>query len=73
VSGGATFLASPSQQLLESTACFVCCGAAPAASVVAVVPAPGTDTETSTLAVETEMSTVPVWTVTETLGMLTLT
>jgi hypothetical protein len=72
-SDGATSFASPLQQSLGPSFCVVCCGGAPAGSVVEEVPSLDTDTETSTLAVDKEMSTVPACTFTETAGMLTLT
>ena len=73
VAGGATSFASPLQQLLEPSFCVVGCGAAAAGSVLGTLIRLGTETETSTGAVDTETATVPTWTLTETPGMLTLT
>ena len=71
-STGATAFASPPQQLPEPSSGVVVCGAAAAGSGRGTSTA-GTETETATGAVDTETATFPTWTLTETLGMLTLT
>jgi hypothetical protein len=74
LSAGATCFDPALQQLLEPSFCVVGCRAALAsASVPEREPWLDTDTETSTLTLGTETSTIPPCTFTETLGMPTLT
>lgn len=72
-STGATTFAWSLQQLPDSSFGVVGCGAAVAGSAVVTWAEFGTETETSTGAVDTETATPPTWTFTETAGMLTLT
>ena len=69
---GATAFGSPAQQWPGSPFCGGG-GAAAAGSARGALAGVGAETETSTGAVDTETPTVPTWTLTETLGMLTLT
>ena len=71
-STGATGFASALQQLPEPSFGVVGCGAAAAGSARGTLTG-GTETATSTGAVDTEIATLPTWTFTETPGMLTLT